>query len=117
MRFFRPVLAAVAVAGCALAFAVPAGAAGTAKADTARAGTAKGWFAWVGPKGAPFFVENPPDGRCLTMSQESQGAHNGTVLPATVYPQKECKGTPLHLPPGHHAPRNAPFASVKFGSH
>ncbi|MEU8548396.1 hypothetical protein [Streptomyces roseoverticillatus] len=112
MRFFRPALAAAAVAGCTLALAVPAGAAGTA-----RAGTAKGWFAWVGPKGAPFFIENPPDGRCLTMSQESQGAHNATALAATVYPQKECKGTPLRLAPGNHAPRNAPFASVKFGSH
>ncbi|MFH8788569.1 hypothetical protein [Streptomyces roseoverticillatus] len=112
MRFFRPVLAAAAVAGCALALAAPTGAAATAKA-----GTAKGWFAWVGPKGAPFFIENPPDGRCLTMSQESQGAHNATALPATVYPQKECKGTPLRLAPGSHAPRNASFASVKFGSH
>ncbi|MGW2597797.1 hypothetical protein [Streptomyces klenkii] len=113
MRFFRPALATVAAtatiaaAGCTLALAVPA----------AAAGTAKGWFAWVGPKGAPFFIENPPDGRCLTMSQESQGAHNATALPATVYPQKECKGTPLRLAPGRHAPRNAPFASVKFGSH
>ncbi|CAM5271840.1 hypothetical protein [Streptomyces abikoensis] len=107
MRLFRPALAAVALAGCTLALAAaPAGA----------AGTAKGWFAWVGPKGAPFFVENPPDGRCLTMSQESRGAHNATALPATVYPEKECKGTPVRLAPGAHAPRNAPFSSVKFGS-
>ncbi|MFF7725218.1 hypothetical protein [Streptomyces sp. NPDC008001] len=110
MRFFRPALVAVVLAGCALAPAAPAGA-------TAAARAARGWFAWVGPKGTPFYVENPPEGRCLTMSDEARGAHNGTAVPATVYSAKECKGTPLRLPPGHEAPRSASFASVKFGSH
>ncbi|MFE0043612.1 hypothetical protein [Streptomyces albireticuli] len=103
MRLFRPVIAALA--GLTLAVALPTG---TAVA-------AKGSFSWVGPKGKPFFVDNPPDGKCLTMSQEARGAHNGTGVPATVYKGKKCNGTALRLVPGGQAPRGSAFGSVKFG--
>lgn len=104
MRLFRPVVAALA--GLTLALAVPAG--------TALA--AKGTFSWVGPKGKPFYVDNPPDGKCLTMSQEARTAHNGTAVPATVYKGKKCNGTAQHLAPGGTASRGSSFASVKFGA-
>ncbi|MEV4440959.1 hypothetical protein AB0K09_18460 [Streptomyces sp. NPDC049577] len=103
MRLIRP--AVVALSGLALALSLPAGA----------ALAAKGPFTWVGPKGKPFFVENPPDGRCLDMSQEAHGPHNGTGTTATVYTKKKCKGEALHLKPGQQAPRSASFSSVRFG--
>ncbi|WP_171165457.1 hypothetical protein [Streptomyces sp. I05A-00742] len=103
MRLFRPIV--LALAGLALAMAGPV--------DAAVA--AKGQFSWVGPKGRPFFVDNPPDGRCYTMSQEAHGAHNGTGSPATIYSGKQCKGKSVHLTPGHGAPRGTAFSSVRFG--
>ncbi|MBB5121801.1 hypothetical protein AF335_09110 [Streptomyces eurocidicus] len=104
MRLPRPVIAALT--GLTLALALPTG--------TALA--AKGTFSWVGPKGKPFYVDNPPDSKCLTMSQEARAAHNGTAVPATVYKGKKCNGTAQHLAPGAQAPRGSTFASVKFGS-
>ncbi|GGX98077.1 hypothetical protein [Streptomyces hiroshimensis] len=105
MRLIRPAL--VALAGCALALALPAGA----------AVATKGWFSWTGPKGAPFYIENPPDGRCLTMSDEARGAHNGTPVPVALYTDKTCKKKALGVSPGGNSPRNLRFASVRFGSH
>ncbi|MEH6377214.1 hypothetical protein V7793_23215 [Streptomyces sp. KLMMK] len=103
MRFIRPAL--VALAGCTLALALPTGS----------AVAAKGWFSWAGPKGAPFYIQNPPDGRCLTMSDEARGAHNGTAVPVALYTDKTCKRQALRLSPGKDAPRNLRFASVRFG--
>ncbi|MEU2868219.1 hypothetical protein ABZ769_03310 [Streptomyces olivoreticuli] len=103
MRLFRPVI--VALAGLALALAVPTG----------PAVASKGQFSWVGPKGKPFFVDNPPDGKCLTMSQESRGAYNGTAGPATVYSGKKCDGTSHRLATGGRA--DAAFSSVRFSAH
>ncbi|MEV6671598.1 hypothetical protein [Streptomyces sp. NPDC051162] len=105
MRLFRPVV--VALAGLALAMAVPTG---TAVAS-------KGSFTWVGPKGKPFFVENPPDGKCLTMSQEAHGAYNGTAGPVTIYTGKKCDGGSARLKTGQRGPADKPFSSVKFSAH
>ncbi|MFI1800483.1 hypothetical protein ACH427_24445 [Streptomyces sp. NPDC020379] len=104
MRLFRPVV--VALAGLALAMAVPPGA----------AVASKGSFTWVGPKGKPFFVENPPDGKCLTMSQEARGAYNGTAGPVTIYTGKKCDGTSKRLARGEHGPSDMSFSSVKFSA-
>ncbi|EMF00955.1 MULTISPECIES: hypothetical protein [Streptomyces] len=105
MRLFRPIV--VVLAGLALAMAGPV--------DAAVA--AKGPFGFLGPKNKPFFVENPPDNRCFTMSQEAHGAHNGTDSPATIFSGKKCSGTAVRVAPGQRAPRDAAFSSVRFGGH
>ncbi|MBZ4318349.1 hypothetical protein [Streptomyces huiliensis] len=103
MRLFRPIV--VALAGLALAMAGPV--------DAAVA--AKGPFTFLGPGDRPFFVENPPDNRCYTMSQQAHGAHNGTGTPATIFSGKKCTGTAVRLAPGQRAQRGATFSSVRFG--
>ncbi|WP_116210947.1 hypothetical protein [Streptomyces olivoreticuli] len=103
MRLFRPVV--VALAGLALALTVPTG----------PAVASEGQFSWVGPKGKPFFVDNPPDGKCLTMSQEARSPYNGTAGPATVYAGKKCDGTSHRLTRGKRA--DATFSSVRFSAH
>ncbi|MBT2386509.1 hypothetical protein [Streptomyces sp. ISL-11] len=103
MRCTRP--AVVALLGLALTLA----------AHTGAACAAKGPFSWLGPKDRPFFVENLPDGRCFTMSQEAHGARNGTGTPAVIFSGKQCNGKALRLAPGRQAPRGTVFSSVRFG--
>ena len=103
MRLIRP--AAAALLGLTLTLA----------AHTGTAHAAKGPFTWLGPKNKPFFVENLPDGRCFTMSQQAHGAHNGTATPAVIFTGKQCTGTALRLAPGRQAPRTMAFSSVRFG--
>ncbi|GAA0460645.1 hypothetical protein ABZ951_14715 [Streptomyces sp. NPDC046215] len=105
MRLVRP--AVVALLGLTLALSAPMGV----------AYAAKGPFSWLGAKDRPFFVENLPDGRCFTMSQEAHGAHNGTGTPATIFAGKQCTGKALRLAPGRQAPRGTAFSSVRFGAH
>ncbi|WP_329461166.1 hypothetical protein [Streptomyces sp. NBC_01431] len=77
----------------------------------------KGSFTWLGPKGKPFFVENPPDGKCLAMSQEARGAYNGTTGPVTIYTGKKCDGGSKRLALGQHGPADTSFSSVCFSAH
>ncbi|MFI2235948.1 hypothetical protein [Streptomyces chrestomyceticus] len=103
MRVLRP----VAVALAALTFA--------ATLSTGEASAAKGSFVWLGPEGKSYLVENPPNGRCLTMQQRARGARNSTKTPAVLFSGKKCKGRAVPLAPGQQAPREAAFASVRFG--
>ncbi|GGZ47976.1 hypothetical protein AB0P12_25480 [Streptomyces subrutilus] len=104
MRAVRP--AAVALLGLAV----------TLTALTGAAHASQGPFGWTGAQDKPFFVEDIPDGKCFTMSEESRGAHNGTKTPVTVFAGKDCKGKALRLAPGQKAPRNATFSSLRFGN-
>ncbi len=103
MRVLRPVV--VALAGLTFAATLPMG----------EAFAAKGSFIWLGPKGRPYLVENPPNGRCLTMGQHAQAPRNATKTPAVLFPGKKCKGRPIPLAPGKQAPRSTTFSSVRFG--
>ncbi|MFD5885043.1 hypothetical protein ACFWHQ_03530 [Streptomyces sp. NPDC060334] len=88
----------------------------TLTAHTGAAQASQGPFGWIGAQDKPFFVEDLPDGKCFTMSQEAHGAHNGTKTPVTVFAGKECKGKALKLAPGQRAPRNTSFTSLRFGA-
>ncbi|MGI5447468.1 hypothetical protein ACQEVM_17105 [Streptomyces sp. CA-243310] len=88
----------------------------TLTAHTGAAHASQGPFSWIGAQDKPFFVEDLPDGKCFTMSQEAHGAHNGTKTPVTVFAGKECKGKALKLAPGQRAPRNTSFTSLRFGA-
>jgi hypothetical protein len=81
---------------------------------TGSALAADGTFAWIGPQGKAYAIENPPDNKCLDMAQEARGARNGTKQPLVVHTKKKCKGTALRLAPGRSAPADARFASVVF---
>ncbi|MFK0295916.1 hypothetical protein ACIQU6_36345 [Streptomyces sp. NPDC090442] len=102
MRLFRPL--AVGLGGLALTLALPAGAA------LASSGT----FTWLGPGGKAYSLQNPPDKRCLDMSQEARGARNALKQPVAVYTGKHCTGQKTQLAPGKVAPSGARFASVVF---
>ncbi|MFB7632170.1 hypothetical protein ACFC0M_14625 [Streptomyces sp. NPDC056149] len=102
MRLFRPL--AVGLGGLALALTLPAGA----------ALASNGTFTWLGPGGKAYSLQNPPDNRCLDMSQEARGAHNALKQPAAVYSGKRCRGHETQLAPGTVAPSGARFASVVF---
>ncbi|MEV5597137.1 hypothetical protein [Streptomyces sp. NPDC052496] len=103
MRVFRPVV--VALAGLTFASTLFMG----------EATAAKGSFIWLGPKGRSYLVENPPNGRCLTMGQHARGGHNATKTPAVLFSGKKCKGRATPLAPGKKAPSSATFSSVRFG--
>ncbi|MGW1596939.1 hypothetical protein [Streptomyces sp. SCL15-4] len=81
---------------------------------TGSALAADGTFAWIGPEGKAYGIQNPPDRKCFDMAQEARGARNGTKKPLVVYTQKRCKGTATRLAPGKAAPAGARFASVVF---
>ncbi|MFE6689386.1 hypothetical protein ACFVFQ_23285 [Streptomyces sp. NPDC057743] len=102
MRLIRPL--AVGLGGLVLALALPAG---TALASN-------GTFTWLGPGGKTFSLQNPPDNRCLDMSQEARGARNALKQPVAVYSGKRCTGQKTRLAPGKVAPSGARFASVVF---
>lgn len=101
MRLVRPVLAALAGLTLVLTFPMEAAA-------------AKGPFTFQSG-GRPFFVQDPPDGKCFTMSQGAKSPHNGTGGPATVFSGKKCSGTPTRLAPGKEGPKGLSFSSVRFG--
>lgn len=102
MRFFRP--AAAALGGLLLALSLPAG----------TAAATNGQFLWEGPKGKIYYVENPPDDKCLSMDQEARAARNNTKAPLVVYTTKQCGGKSYRVEPGKQAPHSFSFASVKF---
>ncbi|MEU8546187.1 hypothetical protein [Streptomyces roseoverticillatus] len=104
MRILRPFV--VVLAGLALA-----------AAGTGSAGAANGTFAWVGPQGRTYSIQNPPDNKCYDLGQEARGAHNATRQPVVVYSQKRCKGASTRLASGQAAPGRARFASVIFNPH
>ncbi|MGW0608849.1 peptidase inhibitor family I36 protein [Streptomyces sp. NPDC002644] len=79
------------------------------------AAAAKGQFHWIGAKGKPYFVENPPSGKCLSMAEKGRAPQNRTSSAATVYTGKKCNGTAKRLAPGQRAPQGVAFASVRFG--
>ncbi|MEV5510778.1 hypothetical protein [Streptomyces orinoci] len=101
MRLLRPLV--VALGGLALV-----------AATTTAATAANGTFAWVGPKGKAYAIQNPPDHKCYDMGQEARGAQNATRQPLIVYTQKKCKGSATRLAPGQSAPSGSHFASVIF---
>ncbi|MET9415670.1 hypothetical protein ABZY03_16120 [Streptomyces klenkii] len=101
MRILRPLV--VVLAGFTLA-----------AAGTGSAVASNGTFAWVGPNGRTYSIQNPPDNKCYDLGQEARGAHNATRQPVVVYPRKKCKGTPTRLASGQAAPNRARFASVIF---
>ncbi|MFC5720608.1 hypothetical protein ACFP1Z_10585 [Streptomyces gamaensis] len=98
--------AAAAIGGLVLAVTVSAG----------TASAANGRFYWEGPKGAIYYVQNPPDSKCLSMGQEARAARNDTKQPLSIYSEKNCKGTKVVLTPGQRADHKVSFASVKFNS-
>ncbi|MBH1937891.1 hypothetical protein I5Q34_27090 [Streptomyces sp. AV19] len=101
MRLVRPVLAALA--GLALVLTCPL-----------EASAAKGPFTFQ-TGGRPFFVQDPPDGKCFSMSQAARGPHNGTGSPATVFSGKQCKGKATRIASGQQGPKDLSFSSVRFG--
>ncbi|MFI2200097.1 hypothetical protein ACH47Z_04785 [Streptomyces sp. NPDC020192] len=101
MRLRRPLVAVLG--GLALALTT----AGSALA-------ADGMFVWVGPQGKAYYLENPPENKCLDMGQEARGARNAMKKPLVVYTQKKCKGAATRLAPGKSAPSGAHFASIVF---
>ncbi len=105
MRLFRPIT--IGLSSLALALALPAG--------TALASNGK--FAWRGPKGQSYFLQNPPNSKCLNMSQEARGPRNNTKQPLVVYTGKRCTGKATRLAPGKSAPSGTRFASVVFNPH
>lgn len=104
MRLFRPIV--VSLGGLTLAMTMPAGA----------AVAANGTFAWVGPQGKAYVIQNPPDNKCFDMAQEARGAENATKKPLFTYTRKRCHGTMKRLAPGQSAPSDAHFSSVIFNS-
>ncbi|QZL09238.1 hypothetical protein K2224_31650 (plasmid) [Streptomyces sp. BHT-5-2] len=102
MRLFHPIT--IGLSSIALALALPAG--------TALASNGK--FAWMGPKGQSYFLQNPPNSKCLNMSQEARGPRNNTKQPLAVYAGKRCTGKATRLAPGKAAPSGTHFASVIF---
>ncbi|MEU5303104.1 hypothetical protein ACH4YO_30515 [Streptomyces noursei] len=102
MRLFHPIT--IGLGSIVLALALPAG--------TALAATGK--FGWVGPKGRPYFIQNPPNSKCLTMSQEARAPHNSTKQTVAVYSGKHCDGRVTRLAPGKSAPSGTHFSSVVF---
>ncbi|MFE3654533.1 MULTISPECIES: hypothetical protein [unclassified Streptomyces] len=94
----------IGLSSIALSLVLPAG---TAVATS-------GTFGWVGPKGKTYSLQNPPDRKCLNMSQEARGARNSTKRPLAVYAGKSCRGHITHLAPGQSAPSGARFSSVMF---
>ncbi|MCZ0208485.1 hypothetical protein [Streptomyces achromogenes] len=102
MRLYRRPLAAV-LGGLALALT----AAGSALA-------VDGTFAWTGPEGKAYSIQNPPDDKCFDMAQEARGARNATKKTLVVYTEKRCKGKATRIAPGKSAAGSAPFASVIF---
>jgi hypothetical protein len=80
------------------------------------AAAAKGQFHWIGAKGKPYFVENPPSGQCLAMAEKGRAPQNRTSVRATVYTGKKCNGTAKRLAPGQRAAQGVTFASVRFGN-
>ncbi|GHF19828.1 MULTISPECIES: hypothetical protein [Streptomyces] len=103
MRLFRTAVSALG--GLLLAVSLPA----------ATAGASGGEFHWRGPEGKPYFITNPPDGKCLAMAQEARQAENRTKGVAVVYAEKGCKGAQHRLGHGEKAPVKFVFKSVKFG--
>ncbi|WP_436719796.1 hypothetical protein [Streptomyces sp. URMC 127] len=101
MRILRPLV--LALGGFALAVA-----------GTGDAVAANGTFAWVGPQGRTYSIQNPPDNKCYDLGQEARGARNATKQPVVVYSRKRCKGAATRLAPGQAAPSRARFASVIF---
>lgn len=81
---------------------------------TSSAVAAEGQFAWVGPKGKVYSVQNPPDHKCLDMGQEAREPHNLTKRPLAVYSNKKCKGAAARVEPGRHGGQGLKFASVLF---
>ncbi|MCL3997789.1 hypothetical protein [Streptomyces lavenduligriseus] len=102
MRLYRRPLAAV-LGGLVLAL--------TATGSALAVG---GTFAWTGPQGKTYSIQNPPDNKCFDMAQEARGARNATKKTLVVYTQKRCKGTATRLAAGKSAPSGARFASVIF---
>ncbi|WP_275467178.1 hypothetical protein [Streptomyces noursei] len=105
MRPFHRI--ALGVSSFALALSLPAGV----------AAAASGSFAWVGPNGKTYALKNPPENKCLDMSQAARGARNATKKPLAVYNGKRCRGHFTQLAPGQAAPAGARFASVIFNPH
>ncbi|MFF7725496.1 hypothetical protein [Streptomyces sp. NPDC008001] len=95
-------------------FVVTLGGLVLAVSGTVSADAASGTFAWVGPEGRTYSIQNPPDNKCFDLGQEARGAHNATRQTVVVYPRKRCKGSPTRLAPGQAAPSRARFASVIF---
>ncbi|GAA3174233.1 MULTISPECIES: hypothetical protein [Streptomyces] len=91
-------------AGLVVALAVPLNA----------AAASKGPFTFQSG-GRPFYVQDPPDGKCFTMSQAAKSPHNGTGTPATTFSGKKCSGTATHIAPGKEGPKGLSFSSVRFG--
>ncbi|MFF7727132.1 hypothetical protein [Streptomyces sp. NPDC008001] len=101
MRILRPL--ALAFGGLALAVA-----------GTGDAIATSGRFAWVGPQGRTYSIQNPPDNKCYDLGREARGARNATKQPVVVYTRKKCKGDPTRLAPGQAAPSRARFAGAIF---
>ncbi|WP_151770625.1 hypothetical protein [Streptomyces abyssomicinicus] len=103
---------------CGLALTTGLSSTASAASVTAPAAVAaaKGEFHWIGAKGRPYFVENPPGGQCLAMAEKGRAANNRTSARATVYAGKKCKGASKRLAPGQRAPKGFTFASVRFGN-
>jgi hypothetical protein len=99
------------VTGASSAASAAASASGSASAPAA----AKGQFHWIGAKGKPYFVENPPSGQCLAMAEKGSAPQNRTSSKATVYSGKKCNGTAKRLSPGQRAAKGVVFSSVRFG--
>ncbi|MFE7608393.1 hypothetical protein [Streptomyces celluloflavus] len=102
MRRIRPITVFLVGLTTALTFST-----GTALA-------AKGPFTFQNG-GKPFFVQDPPNGKCFTMSQVARSPHNGADSPATVFSDKKCKGNATRIAPGHGGPKGLSFSSVRFG--
>ncbi|MFI9306218.1 hypothetical protein [Streptomyces triculaminicus] len=103
MRLFRNAVV-TALGGLLLATALPVGS----------AAAMDGGFAWVGPKGKPYFVQQLPPNKCMSMEQEARGAQNYMSKPLAVYSEKNCKGKELRLGPRKEAPKNFPFKSLRY---
>ncbi|MEU9580672.1 MULTISPECIES: hypothetical protein [Streptomyces] len=88
---------------------------GLSSAASAAPAAAKGQFHWIGAKGTPYFVENPPSGQCLAMAEKGRAANNRTSARATVYAGRKCTGAAKRMAPGQRAPKGFTFASVRFG--
>ncbi|MER5478610.1 peptidase inhibitor family I36 protein [Streptomyces sp. NPDC002734] len=117
MRSLTHLRRSALVLACGLALA--AGLSSTASADMSAAApgavAAKGQFHWIGAKGTPYFVENPPTGECLGMAEKGRAAQNRTNVRATVYAGKKCGGAAKRLAAGQKAPKGFVFNSVRFG--
>jgi hypothetical protein len=102
---------------CGLTLA--AGLSSTASAEVSAAApsavASKGQFHWIGAKNTPYYVQNPPTGRCLAMAEKGHAANNRTNARATVYAGKKCGGTAKRLAPGQKAQKGFVFSSVRFG--